>query len=234
MLLNIQKIFANAEEAKPADMAETPETEEMPASGEAPGDASPDETTADAGEAGEPEERDAAGDGEEAATEEAPVDEHDAEANNPSMFPVGEPMTGDFAKFFSGKTYLNHLVPRGGAVINMTFEPGCRSNWHIHHNGGQVLLVTGGAGWYQEEGKEPRPLRPGDIVRVPAEIKHWHGAAKDSWMSHLLVPIAVPGASNAFLEAVEDKEYDALPASKEDGADDSLMSHLGAKLFGKP
>ncbi|MCR5030686.1 MAG: cupin domain-containing protein [Selenomonadaceae bacterium] len=142
-------------------------------------------------------------------------------------------MTGDFAKFFSGKTYLNHLVPRGGAVINMTFEPGCRSNWHIHHNGGQVLLVTGGAGWYQEEGKEPRPLRPGDVVRVPAEIKHWHGAAKDSWMSHLLVPIAVPGASNAFLEAVEDKEYDALPPSREDGADDSLMSHLGAKLFGK-
>ena len=165
---------------------------------------------------------------------EAPVDEHDAEANNPSFFPVGEPLTGDVSKFFSGNTYLNHLVPRGGPVINMTFEPGCRTNWHVHHNAGQALLVTGGAGWYQEEGKEPQPLRPGDIINVPAEIKHWHGAARDSWFSHLLVPIAVPGASNAFLEEVDDKEYDALPPSKEEG-DSSPRSAFGdiAKLFGK-
>ena len=232
MLLNIQKIFANAEEAKPAEPTETPELEELLPQAGSSGTAAEGGAAEENGETADDSENAAPDDAEETAAEE-PVDEHDAEQNNPSVFPVGEPMTGDFAKFFSGKTYLNHLVPRGGAVINMTFEPGCRSNWHIHHNGGQVLLVTGGAGWYQEEGKEPRPLRPGDIVRVPAEIKHWHGAAKDSWMSHLLVPIAVPGASNAFLEAVEDKEYDALPPAKEDGADDSLMSHLGAKLFGK-
>ena len=233
MLLNIQKIFANAEETKPAEPTETPEAAEQETPAEETEVAAESETATENGDAADSGQEEADGDAGEAVTEEEPVDEHDAEANNPSIFPVGEPMTGDFAKFFSGKTYLNQLVPRGGAVINMTFEPGCRSNWHIHHNGGQVLLVTGGAGWYQEEGKEPRPLRPGDIVRVPAEIKHWHGAAKDSWLSHLLVPIAVPGASNAFLEAVEDKDYDALPSAKEDGADDSLMSHLGAKLFGK-
>ena len=233
MLLNIQKIFANTEEAKPAESTATPELEELLPHADASGTAAEGGATEENGEAADDSENAAPDDAEETAAEE-PVDELDAEQNNPSVFPVGEPMTGDFAKFFSGKTYLNQLVPHGGAVINMTFEPGCRSNWHIHHNGGQVLLVTGGAGWYQEEGKEARPLRPGDIVRVPAEIKHWHGAAKDSWMSHLLVPIAVPGASNAFLEVVEDKEYDALPPAKEDGADDSLMSHLGAKLFGKP
>ena len=232
MLLNIQKIFANTEEAKSDEPTATPELEELLPQAESSGAAAEGGAAEENGETADDSENAAPDDAEETAAEE-PVDEHDAEQNNPSVFPVGEPMTGDFANFFSGKTYLNQLVPRGGAVINMTFEPGCRSNWHIHHNGGQVLLVTGGAGWYQEEGKEPQPLRPGDIVRVPAEIKHWHGAAKDSWMSHLLVPIAVPGASNAFLEAVEDKEYDALPASKEDGADDSLMSHLGAKLFGK-
>ena len=232
MLLNIQKIFANTEEAKPAESAATPELEELLPHADASGAAAGEGTTAENGEAADDSEKTACDEAEETAAEEL-VDEHDAAKNNPSIFPVGEPMTGDFANFFSGKTYLNQLVPHGGAVINMTFEPGCRSNWHIHHNGGQVLLVTGGAGWYQEEGKEPRPLRPGDVVRVPAEIKHWHGAAKDSWMSHLLVPIAVPGASNAFLEAVEDKAYDALPPSKEDDAGDSLMSHLGAKLFGK-
>ncbi len=232
MLLNIQKIFANTEEAKSDEPAATPELEELLPQADSSGAAAEGGAAEENGGTADDSENAASDDAEETAAEE-PVDEHDAEQNNPSVFPVGEPMTGDFAKFFSGKTYLNQLVPHGGAVINMTFEPGCRSNWHIHHNGGQVLLVTGGAGWYQEEGKEPRPLRPGDVVRVPAEIKHWHGAAKDSWMSHLLVPIAVPGASNAFLEAVEDKEYDALPPAKEDGADDSLMSHLGAKLFGK-
>ena len=194
----------------------------------APDDNAPEASAPDMADAAAPE----AENGEAGANE--PVDGHDAEANNPSLFPVGEPLTGDVAKFFSGKTYLNHLVPRGGPVINMTFEPGCRTNWHVHHNAGQALLVTGGAGWYQEEGKEPQPLRPGDIINVPAEIKHWHGAARDSWFSHLLVPIAVPGASNAFLEEVDDKEYDALPPSGEEG-ESSTRSPFGdiAKLFGK-
>ena len=194
----------------------------------APDENAPEASAPDMADAAAPE----AENGEAGANE--PVDGHDAEANNPSLFPVGEPLTGDVAKFFSGKTYLNHLVPRGGPVINMTFEPGCRTNWHVHHNAGQTLLVIGGAGWYQEEGKEPQPLRPGDVVNVPAEIKHWHGAARDSWFSHLLVPIAVPGASNAFLEEVDDKEYDALPPSREEG-ESSTRSPFGdiAKLFGK-
>lgn len=217
-------VFRPTEEEKQPGTAEAPETAAKAAPDEsAPEAPAPDGTDVDAPDAEN---------GETASQE--PVDEYAAEANNPSFFPVGEPLTGDVAKFFSGKTYLNHLVPRGGPVINMTFEPSCRTNWHIHHNAGQVLLVIGGAGWYQEEGKEPQPLRPGDIVNVPAEIKHWHGAARDSWFSHLLIPIAVPGASNAFLEEVPEKEYDALPPSKEKGAP-SPNSPFGslAKLFGK-
>ena len=217
-------VFRPPEEEKQPGTAEAPET----AAKAAPDESAPEAPAPDGTDVAAPD----AENGETASQE--PVDEHDAEANNPSFFPVGEPLTGDVAKFFSGKTYLNHLVPRGGPVINMTFEPGCRTNWHIHHNAGQVLLVIGGAGWYQEEGKEPQPLRPGDIVNVPAEIKHWHGAARDSWFSHLLIPIAVPGASNAFLEEVPEKEYDALPPSKEKGAP-SPNSPFGsfAKLFGK-
>ena len=221
-------VFRPPEEKQPDATAETQNnmTETIPDEN-APESAAPGGTDTVA-----PAESQAAGP--EETSENTPIDEHDAEANNPSLFPVGEPLTGDVAKFFSGKTYLNHLVPRGGPVINMTFEPGCRTNWHIHHNGGQTLLVIGGAGWYQEEGKEPQPLRPGDIVKVPAEIKHWHGAAKDSWFSHLLVPTMVPGSSNAFLEEVDDSDYDALPPSKEEGGV-SFRSHFGdlAKLFGK-
>ncbi len=221
-------VFRPPTEEKPGDATESQESaKEETASETAPDENAP-EASAPASSDADP------ANAAENESMEAPVDEHDAEANNPSLFPVGEPLTGDVAKFFSGKTYLNHLVPRGGPVINMTFEPGCRTNWHVHHNAGQALLVTGGAGWYQEEGKEPQPLRPGDIINVPAEIKHWHGAARDSWFSHLLVPIAVPGASNAFLEEVDDKEYDALPPSGEEG-ESSIRSPFGdiAKLFGK-
>ena len=226
-MLNFNKFFGASKEEPPAG---TPEEAKAPAAGEAAGVSEPTE----AAEAAPAEETAAeGGDAEtaEAAPEEPSVDEQDPEANNPGMFPVGEAMTGDFANFFSGRTYLNHLVPRAGSVINMTFEPGCRSNWHIHHNGGQYLLVTGGAGWYQEEGREARPLRPGDIVNVPAEIKHWHGAASDSWFSHLLVPVPAAGASNAFLEEVADKDYDALPPSGEEGIDSPFGGI--AKLFGK-
>lgn len=225
-MLNFNKFFGAPKEEPPV---ETPEEAKAPAEE----DATPSET-AEPTESAETEAAAAAGEAAEnaeAAPEEPPVDEHDAEANNPGAFPVGEPLTGDFANFFSGKTYLNHLVPKAASVLNMTFEPGCRSSWHIHHNGGQFLLVTGGAGWYQEEGREARPLRPGDIVKVPAEIKHWHGAAKDSWFSHLLVPVPVPGSSNAFLEEVDDKDYDALPPSREE-SDGSPFGGI-AKLFGK-
>lgn len=224
MMLNFHKIFGDTKE-KPAAEAATEAAEPVKDGAEeaAPGEAeeqSPTEGEMPAGEAAE----ETVPEKEEAAPEETEAPP-DPKRDNPSFFPVGEQLTGDVAQFFSGKTYLNHLVPRGGPIINMTFEPGCHTNWHVHHNAGQVLLVVGGAGWYQEEGKEPQPLKPGDLVNVPAEIKHWHGAAKDTWFAHLLIPIAVAGASNAFLEPVED--YDALPPAKE--ADKSLMS----KLFGK-
>ena len=86
----------------------------------------------------------------------------------------------------------------------------CRNNWHIHHKGGQILLVTGGRGWYQEWGKEARELKAGDVVNIPPEVKHWHGAAKDSWFSHLAVEVPAEGASNEWLEAVSDEAYGKL------------------------
>lgn len=89
-----------------------------------------------------------------------------------------------YGEFFIGKSYLNILAQAGEVMVaNVTFEPGCRNNWHIHHadkNGGQILLVTKGEGWYQEEGKKARKLKPGDIVNIPPNVKHWHGASKDS------------------------------------------------------
>lgn len=98
-------------------------------------------------------------------------------------------------------------------MSNVTFEPGCRNNWHIHHataGGGQILLCTAGSGWYQAEGEEPVSLEPGSVVNIPAGLKHWHGAKADSWFSH--VAIAVPGenTSNEWLEPVDDEHYDAL------------------------
>lgn len=130
--------------------------------------------------------------------------------NNPSVFHIGNPLPEKFSKYFTGQAYLNALTDKGGAISNVTFEPSCRNNWHIHHKGGQILLVTGGKGWYQIWGEKPRKLLPGDIVNIPPEVKHWHGAAKDSWFSHLAVEITADGASNEWLEAVSDEEYNKL------------------------
>ena len=129
-----------------------------------------------------------------------------------AVFPIGDKNYA-FAKYFIGQSYLQMLTTDRIGVANVTFEPGCRNNWHIHHgqNGGQVLLCTGGRGWYQEWGKEPQELRPGDVVNIPPEIKHWHGAAKDSCFSHIAVEIPCEGASNEWLEAVEDDAYGLLP-----------------------
>ena len=239
MMLNFHKIFGDDKEETASETAnEATEAAEVTTDAAA---GSEGEASAEAEEQNRTE-GDAPTDGEETAetaeVEESeptePEEEYDPKRDNPSFFPVGEQLTGDVAQFFSGKTYLNHLVPRGGPIINMTFEPGCRTNWHVHHAAGQVLLVTGGAGWYQEEGREPRPLRPGDVVNVPAEIKHWHGAAKDAWFAHLLIPIAIAGATNAFLEKVPDEEYDALPPAKgEEGSIKIDRSSLMSKLFGK-
>ena len=118
-----------------------------------------------------------------------------------------------YGKYFSGTSYLNMLTLEGVVTANVTFEPGCINNWHIHHAeeaGGQILLVTGGRGWYQEEGKEARELHAGDVVQIPAGVKHWHGAAKDSWFAHVAVEVPAEGKSNEWLEPVSNEEYDAL------------------------
>ena len=120
-----------------------------------------------------------------------------------------------YAQYFIGKSYLNPLTPEGIApfMANVTFEPGCRNNWHIHRSaggGGQILLCVAGEGWYQEWGGRARSLKAGDVVVIPANVKHWHGAKKDSPFSHIAVEVPGENASNEWLEPVSDKEYDAL------------------------
>jgi 4-carboxymuconolactone decarboxylase len=124
-----------------------------------------------------------------------------------SLFGLGEENTA-FAPYFVGKSYLKALSTKDGlGIYNVTFEPGCRNNWHIHHNGGQILLCTDGEGWYQEWGKAPRKLQPGDVVYIAPEIKHWHGASKDSWFTHIAIGIPAKDASNEWCEKVSDEEY---------------------------
>lgn len=128
------------------------------------------------------------------------------------VFPVGEPNDG-FAQYFSGKSYLAPISVNQVGIFNVTFEPGCRNNWHIHHassGGGQILLCVSGRGWYQEWGKEAQALNPGDAVNIPVGVKHWHGAAKDSWFSHLAVEVPGENSSNEWLEPVEDDVYNLL------------------------
>lgn len=126
-------------------------------------------------------------------------------ASQVSVFPVGE--ENPYGAYFIGQSYLQRLVTEGVPIGNVTFEPGCRNNWHIHHNNKQILLVTGGRGFYQEWGKAPVELLPGDVVEVPPGTKHWHGAAPDSWFSHLSVEAAQEGAYNEWLEPVTDDQY---------------------------
>lgn len=127
------------------------------------------------------------------------------------VFAKGEPNTA-YAKYFIGNSYLAPLASGEGklGVANVTFEPRCRNNWHIHHRGGQILICVSGRGWYQEWGKPARELRPGDVVDIPAEAKHWHGAAADSWFQHIAIGVPADGAATEWLEAVEDAEYDKL------------------------
>ena len=127
-----------------------------------------------------------------------------------SLFGVGEPNDA-YAKYFIGQSYLNPLAfSNGVGVSNVTFEPGCRNNWHIHHKGGQILLVTDGRGYYQEWGKPAQELKPGDVVNIPPEVKHWHGAAKDSTFVHVSIGTPAEGASNEWLEPVDDETYNKL------------------------
>lgn len=127
-------------------------------------------------------------------------------------FPIGGPNEG-YAQYFSGKSYLAPLSTQQVGIYNVTFEPGCRNHWHIHRasqGGGQILICVAGRGWYQAWGEPPRLLVPGDVVNIPAGVKHWHGAAKDSWMSHLAIEVPGENVQSQWLEPVEDAQYGAL------------------------
>lgn len=128
------------------------------------------------------------------------------------MFPIGEENTA-YAKYFIGKSYLAPLSTSQVKMFNVTFEPKCRNNWHIHHaktGGGQMLIVVGGEGWYQEWGKEPQKLKVCDVVNIPTNVKHWHGAASGSWFSHIAVEVDGTETSNEWLEPVTDEVYNKL------------------------
>lgn len=129
-----------------------------------------------------------------------------------TVFPQGEKNEA-FGKYFIGQSYLNMISLEQVVIGNVTFEPGCRNNWHIHHAdsaGGQILLVTAGTGWYQEWGKAPRLLHAGDVVNIPANVKHWHGATKDSWFVHLAVEVPSVNGKTEWCEPVLDEEYKKL------------------------
>ncbi|MDE6028854.1 MAG: carboxymuconolactone decarboxylase family protein [Clostridiales bacterium] len=130
------------------------------------------------------------------------------------MFGLGEPNTA-YAKYFIGNSYLKPLTDPKQTVFmaNVTFEPKCRNNWHVHkadEGGGQILLCTDGCGWYQQWGKPAQKLYAGDVVYIPAGVKHWHGAAKDSWFSHIAVECTGVNTSNEWLEPVSDEQYNGL------------------------
>jgi len=128
------------------------------------------------------------------------------------LFPIGEPNDA-YAQYFIGKSYLAPLNTVGLGIFNVTFEPGCRNNWHIHHateGGGQLLICVAGEGWYQEWGKSAVKMRPGDVINIPAGVKHWHGAVRDSWFAHLAIELPGKNTSNKWLSPVTDDIYNAL------------------------
>lgn len=128
------------------------------------------------------------------------------------IFPIGSPNTA-YAKYFIGNSYLYPVTNVGVNLSNVTFEPGCRNNWHIHHatkGGGQLLVCVAGEGWYQEEDKPAVKMLPGDVVNIPANVKHWHGAAKDKWFAHLAMEVPGENLSTEWLEPVSDEHYNAL------------------------
>ncbi len=131
-----------------------------------------------------------------------------------NIFGQGEPNDA-FAEYFIGNSYLNPLVDKTSPLFlaNVTFEPRCRNNWHIHkstNGGGQLLICTAGYGWYQEEGKEAISLEPGMVITIPANVKHWHGAKKDSWFSHISVEVPGENTENVWLDSVTEEEYNNL------------------------
>ncbi len=128
------------------------------------------------------------------------------------MFPIGE-KNDAFSKYFTGQSYIYPISTSQVKMYNVTFEPKCRNNWHIHHaksGGGQILVAIGGRGYYQEQGKDPIEMLPGAVINIPANVKHWHGAAPNSWFSHIAVEVDGTEASNEWLEPVSDNEYGKL------------------------
>lgn len=132
-----------------------------------------------------------------------------------NVFGTGVPNDG-FAQYFVGDSFLNPLTDfQSGELplFNVTFEPGCRNNWHIHHaktGGGQILICMAGEGWYQEEGNPAKELLPGTVIVIPPNVKHWHGAKKDTWFSHIAIEVPGEETSNEWCEPVTDEEYSAL------------------------
>ena len=131
-----------------------------------------------------------------------------------NVFGMGVPNTA-YAKYFVGNSYLNPLTKPGDPIpmANVTFEPGCRNNWHIHHaakGGGQILICVAGRGYYQEWGKEAQELHPGDVVNIPQGVKHWHGAAPDSWFQHLAIEVPGENPKNEWCEPVDEADYARL------------------------
>ena len=131
---------------------------------------------------------------------------------NSMVFPIGAPNDG-FAQYFSGQSYLAPVSTAQVKIFNVTFEPGCRNNWHIHEadkGGGQILICVAGRGYYQEWGKEPQELHPGDVVNIMPGVKHWHGAAPDSWFSHLAVEVPGENCRSQWCEPVSEEDYQKL------------------------
>ena len=139
---------------------------------------------------------------------------YQAEVNHAKemVFPIGAPNDG-FAQYFSGRSFLAPISTSQVGIFNVTFEPGCRNNWHIHHaksGGGQILVCVAGRGFYQEEGRDAVEMKPGDCINIPVDVKHWHGAAPDEWFSHLAIEVPGVDCSNEWCEAVSEKEYAGL------------------------
>ena len=128
------------------------------------------------------------------------------------IFPIGEPNAA-YARYFTGNSYLAPISREQVYISNVTFEQGCRNNWHIHRakkGGGQMLIGVAGRGWYQEEGKPAQEILPGTVIHIPANVKHWHGAAKESWFAHLAFEVPGENCSNEWLEPVSDEEYASI------------------------
>ena len=142
-------------------------------------------------------------------TEDISAEDVKAKHASEMIFPIGAPNDA-FAEFFVGQSYLAPVSTDQVGIYNVTFEPGCRNNWHIHHadqGGGQILVCVAGRGYYQEWGKPALEMKPGDTVNIPVGVKHWHGAAPDSWFSHLAIEVPGENSSNEWLEPVTDEQY---------------------------